>query len=175
MSNPPPTLHLLCGKIAAGKSTLAKSLAARPSTVLVSEDHWNSTLFPDEIKTIDDYAKYSARVRAAIGPHVVALLKAGLSVVLDFQANTPAVRHWMRTLIDASNAAHELHFLDLPDETCKRRLRARNAEGEHPYQVSDADYDLFTRYFVPPGEEERFNVIVHKEVAATGQGSAPLS
>ncbi len=58
---------------------------------------------------------------------------------------------------------------------CKRRLRARNAEGEHPYQVSDADYDLFTRYFVPPGEEERFNVIVHKEVAATGQGSAPLS
>lgn len=49
MSNPRPTLHLLCGKIAAGKSTLAKHLAARPATVLISEDHWNSTLFPDEI------------------------------------------------------------------------------------------------------------------------------
>ncbi|MDI1284808.1 MAG: ATP-binding protein [Reyranella sp.] len=168
MSNPEPTLHLLCGKIASGKSTLAKRLAARPLTVLISEDHWNSTLFPDEIKTIDDYAKYSARVRSAMGPHVVSLLKAGLSVVLDFQANTPAVRRWMRTLIDGADAAHELHFLDVPDEACKRRLRARNAAGEHPYQASEADFELFTRYFVPPAEGEQFNVIVHKDVAATG-------
>lgn len=163
MSPSPPTLHLLCGKIAAGKSTLAKRLAAQPATVLISEDHWNSTLFPDELKTIEDYARYSARVRAAMGPHVVSLLKAGLSVVLDFQANTLAVRGWMRTLIDGANAAHELHFLDLPDDTCKRRLRERNAQGEHPYQASDADYELFTRYFVPPTADEGFNVVVHKE------------
>ena len=159
----PPTLHLLCGKIASGKSTLAERLAARPGTVLISEDHWNSTLFPDEIKTIDDYAKYSSRLRGAMGPHVVALLKAGLSVVLDFQANTPAVRRWMRTLIDGSNVAHELHVLDVADETCKRRLSERNAAGGHPYQASDADYDLFTRYFAPPSADEGFNVVVHKE------------
>jgi predicted kinase len=163
MSNPPPTLHLLCGKIAAGKSTLAKRLAARPATVLISEDHWNSTLFPDEIKTIEDYSRYSSRVRAALGPHVVSLLKAGLSVVLDFQANTLAVRGWMRTLIDGANAAHELHFLDVPDEICRRRLSERNLKGEHPYQASAADYDLFTRYFVPPSANEGFNVVVHKE------------
>ena len=155
------TLYLLCGKIGAGKSTLARQLAARPATVLISEDHWNATLFPDELRTIDDYVRYSARVRAALGPHVVALLKAGLSVVLDFQANTPAVRRWMRMLIDGAGAAHELHYLDLPDETCLRRLRARNAAGEHPYQVSDADFALFTRHFVPPTPEEGFNVIVH--------------
>lgn len=163
MSTSRPTLHLLCGKIAAGKSTLAKRLAARPATVLISEDHWNSTLFPDELRTIEDYARYSARVRAAMGPHVVSLLKAGLSVVLDFQANTLAVRHWMRTLIDGSGAAHELHFLDIPDETCRRRLGERNLRGEHPYQASDADYDLFTRHFVPPSADEGFNVVVHKE------------
>lgn len=156
-----PTLYLICGKIAAGKSTLAKRLAARPLTVLIGEDHWNSTLFPDEIKTIEDYSKYSTRLRRAMGPHVVALLKAGMSVVLDFQANTLAVRQWMRTLIDESGAAHELHFLDLPDETCRQRLRARNAAGEHPYQASDAEFDLFTRYFVPPTPAEGFNVIVH--------------
>lgn len=163
MSNPPPTLHLLCGKIAAGKSTLAKRLAARPGTVLISEDFWNATLFPDELKTIEDYARYSARVRAVLGPHVVSLLKAGLSVVLDFQANTLAVRRWMRTLIGGSGAAHELHFLDVPDEVCKRRLRARNAAGNHPYQASDADYALFTRYFVPPMPDEGFNIVVHGE------------
>ncbi|WP_246504100.1 ATP-binding protein [Plastoroseomonas arctica] len=31
------TLHLLCGKIASGKSMLAAQLAARPGTLLVSE------------------------------------------------------------------------------------------------------------------------------------------
>lgn len=163
MSPSRPTLYLLCGKIAAGKSTLAKRLAARPATVLISEDRWNSTLFPDELKTIEDYARYSSRVRAVMGPHVIALLKAGLSVVLDFQANTLAVRRWMRTLIDGANAAHELHFLDIPDEICRRRLSERNLKGEHPYQASDAEFELFTRYFVPPSADEGFNVIVHEE------------
>ena len=163
MSTSQPTLRLLCGKIAAGKSTLTKCLAARPATVLISEDHWHSTLYPDEIRTIEDYARDSARVRAAMRPRVVSLLKAGLSVVLDFQANTLAVRGWMRTLIDGSDATHELHFLDIPDETCKRRLRERNATGEHPYQPTDADYDLFTRHFVPPSADEGFNEVVHKE------------
>ena len=157
------TLYLLCGKIGAGKSTLARQLAARPATVLISEDHWNATLFPDELKSIDDYRRYSARVRAVLGPHVVALLKAGLSVVLDFQANTQAVRRWMRTLIDDSGAAHELHFLDIPDEICLQRLRARNAAGAHPYQATDADFALFTRYFVPPAPEEGFTIVVHVE------------
>jgi predicted kinase len=45
-----PTLYLLCGKIAAGKSTLARLLAARPATLLVSQDHWMSVLFSDELR-----------------------------------------------------------------------------------------------------------------------------
>jgi len=64
------TLYLLCGKIAAGKSTLARRLAARPATLLIDQDHWMSNLFPTENRTIDDFARLSARLRAAIGPHV---------------------------------------------------------------------------------------------------------
>lgn len=157
-----PTLYLLCGKIAAGKSTLARSLAARPATLLIAEDHWTSNLFADDLKTIDDYTRYSTRLRAAMGPHVVDILGQGLSVVLDFQANTVRVRSWMRSLIALSGANHELHLLDIPDALCKQRLRERNAAGEHPFQVSDAEYELFTRHFVPPGPDEGFNVVVHR-------------
>ena len=156
-----PTLHLLCGKIAAGKSTLARRLAARPATLLISEDHWTSTLFAGDLRTIDDYTRYSARLRAAMGPHVVALLRQGLSVVLDFPANTVGQRTWMRSLIAEAKVAHELHLLDVPDAVCKERLRGRNEGGEHPFQVNDAEYDQFTRYFVPPGADEGFNVVVH--------------
>ena len=161
MSTSRPTLYLLCGKIAAGKSTLATRLAARPGTVLISEDHWNSSLFPGELKTIEDYSRYSSRLRNAMGPHVVSLLQAGLSVVLDFPANTLASRGWMRGIFEEADAAHELHFLDVPDETCRRRLRARNAAGEHAYQASDSEYDIFTRYFVPPIPAEGFNLVTH--------------
>jgi predicted kinase len=156
------TLYLLCGKIAAGKSTLARGLAARPGTLLISQDHWMSNLFSeDELKTIDDFTRLSVRLRAAMAPHVVDILRQGLSVVLDFPANTVSYRNWMRSLITRAGVAHELHLLDVPDTICKQRLRQRNAEGEHPYQVSEATYDLFTSYFVPPGPDEGFNVVVH--------------
>ncbi len=131
-------------------------------TLLITEDHWTSNLFVDELKTIDDYGRYSARLRAAIGPHIIDILRHGLSVVLDFQANTVRVRSWMRSLIDQSGAAHELHLLDVPDAICKQRLRERNAGGEHPFQVSEEEYDLFTSYFVPPGPGEGFNVVAHR-------------
>ena len=155
------TLYLLCGKIAAGKSTVASSLAARPTTILISEDHWNSSLFPGELNTIDDYRRCSARLRNAMGPHVVSLLKAGVSVVFDFPANTIATRRWLRTILEGANVAHELHFVDTPDDICKQRLRGRNATGEHPFKASEADYELFTSYFVPPSPEEGFNVVAH--------------
>jgi predicted kinase len=157
-----PTLYLLCGKIAAGKSTLARRLAARPATLLISEDHWTSNLFSGDLRTIDDYARYSARLRAAMGPHIVDILQQGLSVVLDFPANTVSNRSWMRSLITRANVAHELHLLDVPDTICKQRLRERNAGGDHPFQVSKADYDLFTSYFVLPGPDEGFDVVVHR-------------
>jgi predicted kinase len=154
-------LYLLCGKIAAGKSTLARQLAARPATLLISEDHWTSNLFADDLKTIDDYGRYSARLRAAMAPHIVDILRQGLSVVLDFPANTVSNRNWMRSLVTKANAAHELHVLDVPDTVCRRRLQERNAGGEHPFQVGDAEYDLFTSHFVPPRPDEGFNVVVH--------------
>lgn len=156
-----PTLYLICGKIGAGKSTLAKRLAARPATLLIGEDHWTSTLYPEELETIDDYRRLSARLRAAMAPHIVAILNAGLSVVLDFPANTLTQRGWMRELINESGAPHELHLLDMPDALCLERLHRRNESGEHPFLVTDEEFAQFTRHFVPPTPDEGFNIVVH--------------
>ncbi len=157
----PTALYLLCGKIAAGKSTLARRLAARPATLLISMDHWMSILFPTENRTIEDFARLSARLRAAMGPHIVDILRQDLSVVLDFPANTVSWRGWMRSVISEADVAHELHVLDVPDALCKERLRQRNEDGEHPYQVNEATFDLFMSYFVLPTPDEGFNIVVH--------------
>ena len=48
---------MICGKIAAGKSTLARRLADAPATILISEDVWLATLYRDEQRTVADYAR----------------------------------------------------------------------------------------------------------------------
>jgi predicted kinase len=93
--------------------------------------------------------------------HLVELLKGGLTVVLDFPANTPAGRAWMRTLFEEAKCAHKLHYLDVPDEICKARLRQRNDGGDHEFNVSDEDFALFTSHFVPPSPDEGFEVVLH--------------
>ena len=155
------TLHLFCGKIGSGKSTLAAELAADPTSILISEDQLLASLYPGEIETIGDYARCSDRLRKAIAPHIVDLLQRGMSVVLDFQANTIAVRAWMRGLIESADCEHQLHFLRTPESVCKERLAIRNASGRHQYHVGEADFDLFNRYVVAPDASEGFNIVMH--------------
>ncbi len=83
------TLHLLCGKIGAGKSTLSQQLAAKPRHVLISEDAWLATLHPGEIHSVADYLQRAATLRSVLTDHLRTLLQAGVSVVLDFPFNTP--------------------------------------------------------------------------------------
>jgi predicted kinase len=90
------------------------------------------------------------------------LLKAGMSVVLDYPANTLANRAWMKGIAEEAGVAHQLHYLDVPDDICRARLRARNAEGEHEFAATDAQFDLITSYFVPPTEAEGFILVVHR-------------
>lgn len=93
--------------------------------------------------------------------HVVELLRAGVSVVLDFPANTDRLRRWMRGLSDRAAVGHELHYIDVPDEICKARLRQRNDDGNHEFAATEAEFEALTAYFMPPTPAEGLNVIVH--------------
>lgn len=154
-------LHMLCGKIAAGKSTLAAQLGRAPGTVTLSEDAWLAGLFADEMTSVAGYVRCAARLRGVIGPHVADLLAAGVSVVLDFPANTVETRAWMRGILDRTGAAHRLHLLEVPDAVCLARLRARNAGGAHPFAVTEAQFHRVTAHFEPPRPEEGFAIERH--------------
>jgi predicted kinase len=105
-------LIFFCGKMAAGKSTLARDLAVRENAVLLVQDDFLGALFPGEITDIPGFLKCSSRLQNALAPHVCALLSKGLSVVLDFPGNTKTQRAWFRELIERANVEHELHFVD---------------------------------------------------------------
>ena len=115
----PAVLHMVCGKIGAGKSTLTKSLAAEPMTVLICEDDWLARLYPNEIHVIADYARCAGRLREAMAGHIQTLLTAGMSVVLDFPSNTTSTRAWARSVFEKAGASHVLHFLDVSDGSAR--------------------------------------------------------
>ena len=52
-------LMFLCGKMAAGKSTLARELAARENAVLLVQDDFLDRLYPGEITDIPGFVKCS--------------------------------------------------------------------------------------------------------------------
>lgn len=168
MPTDPPTLHLVCGKIASGKSTLAARLSRAPGTILVAEDDWLHALYADQLHALKDYVRCSARIRTIMGPHIRTLLDAGLSVVLDFAANTVPQRAWMREILAGTEAAHRLHVLDIPDELCLARLRARNAAGAHPFTVTEEQFRRVASHFVAPTAEEGFDLVIHRDTGDTG-------
>jgi len=156
-------LHMVCGKIASGKSTLTARLVKAQRAVLISEDVWMARLYWDEIHTLADYVRRAGRIKTVLTDHIQSILSAGASVVLDFPFNTTDTRSWGQSLFRTAGCEHRLHYLDVSDEICKARLRARNASGEHPFRTSEEQYDQITRYFVPPALSEGFNIVVYDE------------
>jgi len=156
-------LIFFCGKMAAGKSTLARNLAAREKAVLLVQDDLLDTLFPGEITDIHGFLERSSRLKNALTPHVCALLSKGISVVLDFPGNTRAQRAWFRELIERANVEHEVHFVAAPDILCKRQLRDRSKDlpAGTPW-TSDANFEAINAYFQPPSEDENFNIVRHE-------------
>jgi predicted kinase len=161
-----PTLHFLCGKMAAGKTTLARQLSSDCNAVLVCEDIWLEGLYPEEITDFDSYLKYAARLKSVVSPHVEALLKHGISVVLDYPANTLRARAWVRAIFEAAQADHLLHFVDTPNERCLEQLEKRNQEKPAgSIEMSAEQFECITSLFVAPQEHEGFNVRVYRDGA----------
>ncbi|GFZ96311.1 cell division protein ZipA [Okeania sp. KiyG1] len=154
------TLHFFCGKMAAGKSTLAKHLSEKHNALLLEEDNWLSQLYPEEITDIPGYIKYSSRLKNIMSEHIKLLLSHGISVVLDFPGNTPAQRNWFRGIYEQVNVSHILHFIDASDEICKRQLKERSKDKPNGARfTSEEEFDAITKYFQPPLESEGFNLI----------------
>jgi predicted kinase len=155
-------LHLICGRPAAGKSTLAARLAQGDLTLCISEDNWLATLYKDQMHSLQDYVLFSARLRQAMAPHIIELLQTGVSVVLDFPANTRDNRNWMRTCAKEAGAETLLHLLDVDEGTCWQRLEKRNAQGTHPFQPSREQFIQICKHYAPPPPEEGFAIRIHR-------------
>jgi predicted kinase len=130
-------LILTCGLPGAGKTVLARQLAADRSAVRLTKDEWLTALgsSPWDAPTREKVEHELWRLAQEI-------LGLGLSVVLDFGLWGRAERDEMRSAARGLGVAVELHFLDVPAEELWQRIEARNRRppwDEHPIRRADLD------------------------------------
>ena len=153
------TLIFLCGKMGAGKSTLSHILAGEYNAILLSEDEWLAAFYPEEIKTFDDYIKYSARPKEILKKHVQNILNSGVSVVMDFPGNTKKQRLWFKEIFSEHGIPHKLVYIEASDQLCLKQLDQRKKDyPERAHFDNESIFRQVTRYFQPPAEDEGFNI-----------------
>ena len=153
------TLTFFCGKMGAGKSTKARELAEKGNAVLLSEDEWLESLYPNKISSLENYIKYSNQLKPQVKKLVQSILATGTDVVMDFPANTIPQRKWFKNMFLEVEAPHNLVYIDLPNQACLEQIKKRRMEQpERAATDTEEIFEQVTRYFVEPASEEGFNI-----------------
>lgn len=153
------TLIFFSGKMGAGKSNRSKEIAQERNAVLLSEDEWLESIYPNKISSLDDYIKYSSRLKPQIKKLVQSILVAGADVVMDFPANTTSQRAWFREIFSEVDAPHSLIFIDVADDVCLEQIEKRRiAQPERAATDTLEMFEQVTKYFVEPTHNEGFNI-----------------
>lgn len=157
-----PAVHVMCGLVGAGKTTLATELATSLPAVRFSRDEWMIRLFA---LGYDDpeYATHLTSCTDLMWDVAASVLDVGVAVVLDWN-------HWSRqqrqgARARAAAAGYELivHFLDVPLSTALSRVECRNVAGTpNTHRISADDVRHFATIFEEPDESELIGVVVHR-------------
>ncbi|KGP90642.1 cell division protein ZipA [Pontibacillus chungwhensis BH030062] len=154
------TLYFICGKMGAGKSTKSQQLAFDHNAVLLSEDEWLSSLYPDQIASFEDYLTYSAQIKPLVKKHVQNILSVGTNVVMDFPANTQKLRKWFLEIASEVDANHQIIYLNLTNEQCLRQIaQRRNEQPERAAFDTEAVFNHVTKFFEAPVQSEGLTIV----------------
>jgi predicted kinase len=144
-----------------GKTTKSHEIANETGAVLISEDEWLSVIYPDEIKDFDGYLKYSSRIKKLLKSHVQNILNSGVSVVMDFPANTKDQRQWFKNIYSEYGIPHRLVYLEASDQLCLKQIKQRTKiSPERKDFDTEEIFHQVNAYFQAPDEDEIFNIEV---------------
>jgi len=156
-------LILLCGKMGAGKSTLSEAMAVEQVAVVISEDSWLAAHFPSQINTFEEYLEYSRRIKPFVKTHCQKLLKAGVTLVMDFPANTVKQRQWLLSLSSEIQCAHELVYINVSDEVCLQQIAKRRLEQPERAKFDTPEmFRAVTEHFEAPSATEGLHIVEHR-------------
>lgn len=155
-----PTIHCICGPIAAGKSTLARELAARVGGLRLAIDEWMHGLYgPDRPEPLDPgwIAPRVLRCRETMWSVVREALARGVDVVIEFGLTTLQERNALRARAAASGHVLRFHHVDAPRGVRLDRALRRNVERgpTYAFDITPAMFDFMDARYEHPTAQER--------------------
>jgi predicted kinase len=142
-----PRLYLVCGLPGAGKTTRSKRIQATAGAIRLCTDEWLEAV---GISLVDYPPRF--RLEPYLLGHAEQLLRAGVSVIVEFASWARAERDVIRQAATRAAASSELHFVDASLEELERRVRARG--GPHATILAEDVLLKLGHRFERPTEEE---------------------
>ncbi len=156
------TIHLMCGLVAAGKTTLARRLAGDLPAVRLSRDEWMIRLYG---LPHDDPA-YIAKLEPCtelLWDVAFEIVAAGSDVILDWNFWSRKRRAEARRRSETAGFPVQLHWLDVPVEEVVARASARLTAAPADAHLIDEDgVRQFLTIFQPPADDEGLPLTRHE-------------
>ena len=152
-------LILVCGPTGAGKTTYSLSLAKEIDAIKFSIDPWMQTLFAQDMAVLD-FTWMMERVNRCseqiweISQQILAI---NGNVILDLGFTTKEQRDSISNRVREIGIKAEVHYIDAPQETRKKRVDQRNREKDslvYAFEVTEMMFDFMEPRFEAPDQEE---------------------
>ncbi|MBQ4044703.1 MAG: ATP-binding protein [Clostridia bacterium] len=164
MEKQKPTAFLICGKIAAGKTTYADALCRQRNAVLLSCDELMLTLFGPDAGA--DHDRLADRVQTYLRAKSLDILATGTDVILDWGFWRREARAEIRRFYEELGIRVEMHCVEVTDAQWQQNVARRNEAvlaGEvQAYYVDEGLAAKAASLFQPPFPEE-IDVWIHWE------------
>jgi predicted kinase len=145
-----PTMLLMVGLPAAGKTTRAKELAVVYQALRLTPDHWMVPLFGDSMADGKRFVLEGRLISVALQA-----LRLGTSVVLDFGLWGRDERWALRWLARSAGASCRVVYLPVEKDVQLARIAHRQATEPHQtFPMSEAELDAWRKKFEVPDADE---------------------